>query len=284
MKAWPAAEKASFCEAIRQSNDIEGICKGVVTPLKTDQIPADIRSLIKKLFVDLYEQVLDGKAFTAKYKGLKDHFDRFRKLNSDITVCPICGISELKTQFDKNRDPYDHYLPKADYPLSSVNFENLVPICDGCNSPGCKGTTDPIASSTGKLFYPYDENQKRIEIKFQILSDNIEVDNIEWGVDFVSPDGKQDEIQSWRTIYKIDDRHKAFVKGRIAKWYKVYWDHIHQGRSGTTTEQQKHDDYMRFLQGDEDSFLDYLRRPALEAYLTGSVLSQAEIEARLYSS
>jgi hypothetical protein len=284
MKAWPATERTSFCEAIRKSNDIKSICEGTVRPLKADQIPADIRDLVKKLFIDLYEQVLDGRSFTAKYRSLKDHFDAFRKLNSEITLCPICGMSELKTHFDKSRDQYDHYLPKALYPLSSINFENLVPICRECNSSDCKGADDPIAAATGKLFYPYDENHKGIKIDFQIVADNIEVDNIEWGVAFTSPDGKQDEVLSWRTIYKIDGRYKGFVQGRIAKWYKLYWEYKHRGQPDTTTEQQKHDDYMLVLQGDEGSFLDYLRRPALEAYLTGSVLSQAEIEARLYSS
>lgn len=283
MKMWLAVDRASFCDAIRKSNDIKGICEGTVTPLKTDQIPADIRGLVKSLFIDLYEQVLDGNSFTRKYEGLKNHFDNFRRLNSDITLCPICGIGELKTQFDKSRDQYDHYLPKADYPLSAVNFENLMPICTECNSPNCKGPTDPIATGTGKLFYPYDENHKGIEINFHIVADNIEVDKIEWGVDFTSSDGKQEEIQSWRTIYKIDDRYKGFVRGRIKQLYKTYWEVKYNRKFCSFPENDKHEIAMLQFKTAEENHRDYIQRPALEAYISGSVLSQAEIEAKHYS-
>lgn len=283
MKTWLADDRSSFCEAIRTSNDIKGICEGTARPLKTEQIPPDIRNLVKDLFIDLYEQVLDGAAFTSKYKTLKDHFNEFRKINSNISLCPICGISPLKTQFDKGREQYDHYFPKTLYPLSSVNFENLVPTCSECNSPGCKGATDPIAVSAGKFFYPFDESHKGIDIKFQIVVDNINVDNIEWAVDFACPDGRCEEMQAWRTIYKIDDRYKGFVKGRIQTWYKTYWDYIHLTGGNDVLRRVRHLDYMRFLQSDKDNLLDYFRKPALEAYLTGSVLSQAEIEAKLYS-
>ncbi len=281
LKTWPATDRSSFCEAIRTSNDIKAICEGTVRPLKTDQIPAAIRDLVKKLFIDLYEQVLDGNAFTSKYKTLRDHFIEFHKLNSECTVCPICGIHELKTQFDMGRDQYDHYLPKSLYPLSSVNFENLVPLCTECNSPSCKGANDPIAATVRRLFYPYDENHKGIDISFQIVADNIRIDDIEWAVDFTSPDGRHEEIQAWRTIYKIDDRYKGFVKGRIKQWYKAYWEYTHQGNILMTV--LKRQDYMRFLQADKDNHLNYLRKPALEAYLDGSVLAQAEREARQYS-
>jgi 5-methylcytosine-specific restriction endonuclease McrA len=283
MKTWPAGDRASFCEAIRKSNDIKGICQGIVAPMKADQIPEGVRGLVKDLFINLYEQVLDGKSFSSKYKTLKDHFDAFRKLNSDITLCPICGISQLKTQFDYSRDQYDHYLPKANYPLSAVNFENLMPICAECNSPNCKGSVDPIAASTGKLFYPYDANHKGIEIKFQILTDDIKMDNIEWGVNFACPDEKHDEIQSWRTIYKIDSRYKGFVKGRIKKWYRAYWEGTRPKDGDMRTNNQRRDDYMQVLQTDQAHGLDYLRKPSLDAYLTDSVLSQAEFEANLYS-
>lgn len=283
IKTWPASKRSSFCEAVRSSNDIKGICEGTTRPLRIDQIPPDIRELIKDLFIDLYEQVLDGNAFTSRYKTLKDHFKEFKEINSNITLCPICGISPLKTQFDTSRDQYDHYFPKMLYPLSSVNFKNLVPICSDCNCPTCKGATDPVAVTTGKLFYPYEENYQGINIKFKIITDNVKIDDIEWAVDFTSPGGRREEIQAWRSIYHIDDRYKGFVKGRIKQWYTAYWEFIRPMQGNAVKRKMKQNEYMRFLQSDKDNLIDHIRKPALEAYLEGSVLSQATMEARQYS-
>ncbi|MCG1980407.1 hypothetical protein K4U80_03620 [Staphylococcus epidermidis] len=47
------------------------------------------------------------------------------KFNDDHKACPICHTSEVNN--------LDHYLPKAKYPLLSLNPINLVPICNKCN-------------------------------------------------------------------------------------------------------------------------------------------------------
>lgn len=41
--------------------------------------------------------------------------------------------------------------------------------------------------------------------------------------------------------------------------------------------------YDAFLEGDEESYLNFLRRPALNAFLAGSLMGQAEIQAKYYS-
>jgi len=64
-------------------------------------------------------------------------------------VCPLCGITKVSS--------LDHYLPKAKYPVFSINPKNLVPACDGCNK--IKG--DPIYRSESELhLYPYDDDAK----------------------------------------------------------------------------------------------------------------------------
>lgn len=283
MKTWEQTKRSQFCQQIRESNNIESICCGNPNPLKVNDIPKDIRVLIKELFIKLYEQVLDGPAFTSQYATLREHFNAFKKLNSDITVCPICGISELKTQFDKKRDQYDHYLPMSIYPLSSVNFKNLVPICKDCNSFDYKGDKDIIAVSTGKLFFLYDPDHEGIDIEFVINRDDIEIDNIEWGLNFTNPDGKDDEIQSWRNIYDIDDRYIGHVKGRIAKWYKAYMEFMNYGGSSSGSDDERRQIYFDTLTIEEENGLSYIRKPAFEAFMTGSVCAQAEREAKEYS-
>lgn len=47
------------------------------------------------------------------------------KFNDEFKTCLICHTSEV--------DNLDHYLPKAKYPILSLNPINLIPICIKCN-------------------------------------------------------------------------------------------------------------------------------------------------------
>lgn len=63
--------------------------------------------------------------------------------------CPLCGIRDVST--------LDHYLPKARYPLHSVNPKNLLPACRDCNT----GKLDKIfTNKSEQTLYPYDEDAK----------------------------------------------------------------------------------------------------------------------------
>src|SRR5258706_3056073 len=171
IRHWDLGRRTQLFNSIRESNNIEAICKGNSTPQKIDNTATGFDELIRQFFIDLYDQVLNGKPFNEQYHtSLTDHFNAFSKLNADITLCPICGIGELKKHTDDIRDQYDHYLPKALYPFSSVNFKNLVPICRDCNSLDVKGDEDVIAVSTNrKLFFLYDGAYKGLSITLLIV-------------------------------------------------------------------------------------------------------------------
>ncbi|RNT31211.1 hypothetical protein B9475_002515 [Proteus mirabilis] len=64
-------------------------------------------------------------------------------------LCPLCGIYGVST--------LDHYLPKARYPLLSVNPKNLIPACIQCN--GAKSTSIFTVASDQTL-YPYNDDLK----------------------------------------------------------------------------------------------------------------------------
>lgn len=285
IRYWPLSQRTELFNLIRESNAIENICQGGYEPPKMPKSTKSIYGVIRGLFIDLYDQVLDGDGMRDLYsKTLRNHFDDFSILNAEITLCPVCGIGELKKHTDKTRDQYDHYLPKAIYPLSSVNFKNLVPICKECNSFDVKGDTDIIGvSSNKKLFYLFDNSHKGIAVTFQIESDDVNPNNIKWHINFANPDGKHDEIESWKTIYKIESRYVGFVNARVESWYGHYWEYMNQSKVSYLSEQTKWDCYETFLEIDKDKNLNYIRKPALEGFLAGSTLSQAAIEARLYS-
>jgi hypothetical protein len=285
IRGWTLAQRTELFNLIRESNAIENICKGNYKPKKLDNKTKGVYGVLRGLFIDLYDQVLNGKPFNEQYSTtLRSHFDEFSKLNSDITLCPVCGIGELKKHTDETRDQYDHYLPKAIYPLSSVNFKNLVPICKECNSFDVKGEIDTINVSTNnRLFFLYDTTHRGITVTFAIAVDDINPENIQWDIVFANPDNKNDEIESWKTIYNIDERYKGFVNARIEKWYRHYWEFINDSDLAHLSEGDRRLTCFKGYEKDESLQLNFIRKPALTGFLNDSTLSQAAIEAKHYS-
>lgn len=285
IKDWDLKRRTPLFNAIRESNNIEQICLGQLEPKKIENTATGVEKLLRDFFIDLYEQVLNGAPFNEQYStNLREHFDAFSKLNGDITLCPLCGIGELKKHTDDIRDQYDHYLPKASYPFSSVNFKNLVPVCRECNSPEVKGQKDIIAySSSNRLFFLFDAGHRGVTITFELTREDASFDNCEWNIAFTNPDNKNDEIKSWDNIYDITSRYKGFVNGRIKKWVGHHWSFMHDGRIAHLAAEDRQTNYDIFLEMDEEYMLNFIRRPALQGYFEGSVLEEAERQARLYS-
>lgn len=286
IRLWTQKDRSDFCSQIRDSNNIESICAGNISPKRLSRTITGIFKILRELFLNLYKQVLDGDAFNDRFTtNLRSHFDSFSKLNSDLTLCPICGIGELKKHQDVTRDQYDHYLPQSKYPLSAVNFKNLVPTCKECNSFDVKGEKDIISiSSNKKLFFPYDTTHKGISVDFQVIADNANIENIAWKINYSNPDNKLDEVISWKNIYDIDNRYHGFVKARIEKWYRHFWNYMNSASLAFLDEGARAQAYDVFLELDEESYLNFIRRPALNGFLSGSLLGQAEIQAKHYSN
>lgn len=75
-------------------------------------------------------------------------YDKLRA-SSKGGVCPLCGIYGVET--------LDHYLPKARYPIFSVNPKNLVPACEHCNGAKSDGILKVASDQT---LYPYCDDIK----------------------------------------------------------------------------------------------------------------------------
>ena len=226
IRHWEQNQKTAFCDSIRNSNKIKEICEGKIITSKDSDIPEDVRELIKTFFLKLYEDVLKGSIFKETYGGRLDHYHEFKKIaNNDFEFCPACGMVEMKTYDDKKTDQYDHYLPKDIYPYSSVNFENLVPICADCNSLEVKSNKD-VLSYTGKVFYPFDKNENEINIDLRIEKNNEDLSKIKWVLDYSCVNDRAHEINAWKEIYNIEKRHKTHVSGRMAKWYNFYDEYM----------------------------------------------------------
>lgn len=222
-KTWSQANRTKMCLEIRNSNQIKNVCDGTIKPLKSSAISAPLVPLLHDLFISLYEDVIKGKYFIAKYGSLKDQYHTIRKDKAnDFEFCPACGIVEMKNSEDKKKDQHDHYFPKDVYPFSSVNFENLVPVCIDCNSIEVKSNKDVLKYS-GLVFYPFDEKHKGIDIEVSIKKNSFnDLSKIQWHILYSNKDAKNGELQAWKDIYNIEDRHQTHVIGNINSWYGFF--------------------------------------------------------------
>jgi len=276
VKNWEQIPRTEFCSAIRQSNLIKEICNGNVIPWKEEDIPVAVREMTKTLFVKLYEDVLKGKFFQPIYGTRLEHYHTFKRhANNDYELCPACGIMPLHTYADDITDQYDHYLPKDIYPFSSVNFENLVPICSDCNSFQVK-SNDDILSHTGKVFFPFDKEHKGIMIDVRIKKNDLDnLSNIEWEVTYSNEDGNKDEIAAWKHIYNIGPRHKTHIIGSIKNWYTHYWNDFYHKDSieEIPDERTRTKSYLRKLKG----------RKTLEHNSLAALINSFDVKARTTS-
>jgi hypothetical protein len=209
-------------EGYKNNNNIEGLCTDkTIQPLLYKQIEAehpDLAKLFKSFYGNLYGSsspfnlVIFGDL---KKKLIPDHYFKFMETNKR-EVCPFCGLLHLKANNHGCREAYDHYLPKAIFPFSPINFKNLAPMCNECNS-SYKTTKIPIEKSNPvkneearKLaFYPYAEDSPNIEFQVQINTADINSlcpDDIQ--IEITSA-GYDEQIESWMRVFGLEERYKA---------------------------------------------------------------------------
>jgi hypothetical protein len=185
------------------------------------------------------------------------HYSDFMKLNDD-GICPFCGIYPIDGNYVSTREAYDHYLPKAIYPFSSINFKNLSPMCYKCNS-GNKSTNDPIEHIKGRklAFYPYADNHPEIEFEFTLLSTNINAIKPSDYTLSIYTSTKIEELETWKRIFKTDRKYKAdgsiecygrydeliCNKHSAKEWYEDIYDYYENAT--TISEVEKAEDYYQ---------------------------------------
>ncbi len=222
IKNWEQGKRTDFCNRIRESNDIERICKRQISPLKIIEIDREITDVIdiKKLFADLYKQVLYGSHCKTIYGDMQEHFKLFKSAENEIFKCPICGLIPQNSREEKKED-YDHLLPYTIYPFSSVNFKNLAPICVDCNSD-YKEDKDVLDNDGKKIFFYYDDLHEGITIKATLENEA----EYAFSFDFSTIDDRNEELQSWNEIFDINTRYIKRARGKADNWFRHYWEFL----------------------------------------------------------
>lgn len=214
------AVKQILKEGIINNNKIEQLCNdSSVDPVLYKELPEPLAKVLKSFFNNLYEKFLNRAHVKAKYLGLKNHFDSLI-INSDLQVCPFCGINDLQSQYDDGRDAYDHYLPKGTFPFSSINFNNLFPMCYECNSKHKLEKSMIYDDLRGndktkrrKAYYPFGNNTASVAIKFEVNkaepfpADLKKLAPKNLSVKLAGVDNEK--VVSWDRTFRISKRYKA---------------------------------------------------------------------------
>ncbi|MCL1665125.1 hypothetical protein M2T78_12725 [Elizabethkingia ursingii] len=218
--------------AVHLNNNIESLCKGETEPItyrEIDKIDKNLSIVLRKMFGKLYKYVIDLQPVYSIYGHKKDFY---KNIVGRETVCNCCGVGTILNIYQDPVGALDHYFPINHYPFSSINFENLIPICDICNSKykTQKDTLFKIKSKAKrgikkiylkkyKAFYPYTDEYDLINVDISIPGNdvtNLSPDDIE--ITYSLPD-YEEEVENWERLFKVSEIHKANLLSNESREY-----------------------------------------------------------------
>jgi hypothetical protein len=217
-KRLPATDIKKLKSWYKANNEIEKLCSNDpdVTPVLYKELKnfnLRLSDLIETFFKNLYpnkdHNILSPPPLSRKIGKIIDHYTEFMNVNKK-GKCPFCGINDIKGNNHTKRDAYDHYLPKKLYPFNSINFRNLAPMCNDCNS-FYKSAKDPLHSTNDnrrKAFYSYSSACYKVEIRISLTSTDIEhLTSDDITIKFGPPD-LLEELNTWNELFEIEKRYK----------------------------------------------------------------------------
>jgi hypothetical protein len=260
-KLLTAEQRDEITKAFNINNRIEELCNGELTPVYLDALPSVVKDDMKPLLVNFYNTVID---YVSVPGNKLDYYNRLQEQNK-YKNCPCCGLSPIESAESHFREDNDHYLPKADFPFATVNFNNLVPLCSKCNKK-CKSTKNPFEA--GRIsFYPFDTNHNPINIEINIVSseslDYSKLKNDDIQVEF---DNDIDKTETWDWLFKIKERYIEEIKDFSKTELRIIANRLLKNKnrpSGSTYEEIINDlidDYQIDRFGDRK----FLKKPFLE--------------------
>jgi hypothetical protein len=193
-----------------------------------------------------------------KIGSKKAHYEEFVTQNH-IIVCQCCGLNDMKGAEQTYREAYDHYLPKSKYPFTTVNFKNLTPACDDCNSI-YKKEQDPIFNGKRRRKAFYNFQQEPIDISISI-EDLVMSDLGDALKDFkinISSEDYNEEVETWKELFGIEERYKEKCKKNCKFWIGQYIKLLNKGHDLNF--------YLDFLGDDLLYEVAFLKKPFIIAW------------------
>jgi len=221
------ATRTRLACAYRDNNRLEDLCiaQNGCEPFRyTDLklIHPELSEVLQYFFKKLFTDAIKLKAVTDRIGKIEEHYKAFMALN-DEGKCPFCGLNDIKGQYARTRDAYDHFLPKDLYPFNSINFKNLAPMCHECNSSN-KGAKDPLhhkdEGTRRRAFYPYSDHAVSINPVLSLAHKNfnkLKPEDIEMEWEDL---GDTEELYTWLDVFGIEHRYKEKC---LEKHYGQAW-------------------------------------------------------------
>lgn len=209
------------------NNDIEALCgndahKAPGTYADIRAINAELERELKTFCKSLFTDVIHLKAVTDRTAEIDAHYDAFVTEN-DEGKCPYCGYGDIKSKDRSTREAYDHFLPQGTYPFNTVNFKNLAPMCNECNS-SYKLQKDPVrhidplhkakSSTRRKAFYSYAGAAPGISIDVVLTTTDLTQIGVSDVTLKISAPGREEEVESWKDVFGIEERYKDKCCGK----------------------------------------------------------------------
>lgn len=212
----PYGQKQDIADNFTNAQSLEQYYQDKNVPLPS------IPNAVKNAFEDVSKHLFNR---TSKLHDIEQccgetiqgHFNTFRQVNQN--VCCMCGTDILAPyRADVNDDaqwrgPYDHLLSKDKYPLFAVHPDNLIPICDKCNSKA-KLAKDLLVNKNNSrrlCFYPFlESSHNHVNIYIQQMDMNLSVRIV------MHSDQPciQEKLDTWDDVYRIKER----VEGEFLKY------------------------------------------------------------------
>ncbi|MBX7226942.1 MAG: hypothetical protein K1X55_12990 [Chitinophagales bacterium] len=202
-------QRADIREAFNINNRIAELCNGTLTPIELNSLPDVVKEDMKPLLVRFYDYLIDR----TEVPGDKLHYyNALRTANPTFKFCPCCGLSPIESAESHYREDNDHYLPKADFPFASVNFQNLVPLCSKCNKK-CKSTKNPFVA--GRVsFYPFDTTHTNIAVSINIVdSPDLDYQTLRENDIEISFSNDPNKTSTWDWLFEIKERYNEETRG-----------------------------------------------------------------------
>lgn len=226
------AKRDQIVKAFKDGVQIQNLCSRAIgiEAIPIDNFPEvneELQSALMHLWNNslTYKKFEQNKAKTSKKKYVKDFID-----SHHFHICPFCGL-EGYTYLDGQSAPaLDHWLSKTDFPYSSVNFDNLIPIGDKCNESPAKGTKNVLSLTAGsRVFYPFTTHYGiKVEIKCTDVPKKPGIEDEVYQIE-VNPSNvsDQDLFDSWDALFNIQENYKSFLmEVLLNNWKNKYLDFI----------------------------------------------------------
>lgn len=197
-------ERTAIREAFFINNDIKSLCEAIHSPIEMDFLPSLVEQKMKPLLVKFYSDLISAK-------DKLDYYNKLIKNNQNYKFCPCCGLVPIESAESHYREDNDHYLPKAEYPFASVNFNNLPPLCSKCNKK-CKSTKNPFKNRK-KSFYAFKALDCEFEIKI-VIDDQSGINYLSLNENeiIISFNNDQDKVNTWDWLFNIKSRYNEEVR------------------------------------------------------------------------